>query len=252
MKDWHEKDDLWDIIAPVIFDEEEWENAIRDVKNIIELTKLKPGSFVADIGCGSGRHSIAMARSGFRVLGVDRTLKCLEEARNRAEKEKLGDDAKFVQEDMREFCRPNTFDLIINLGTSFGYFEDPKDDIVILSNICRSLKPGGVFILDIMGKEALARNFYERDWFERDDMLFLEERFPIKDWTWVENHWIIIRKNERKDAVFKYRLYSAAEMQSLLHEAGFQTVKIYGSLKGAPYDHLAKRLVAMGIKGSKK
>jgi SAM-dependent methyltransferase len=247
MKDWYDEDDFWDIIAPVIFDEEEWENALKEVNNIIELTKVKPNSCVADICCGSGRHSIAMSRSGFRVLGVDRTLKYVEEARNRAEREKL--DAKFVQEDMREFCRPETFDLIINLGTSFGYFEDPKDDLIVLSNAHRSLKPGGIFIMDTMGKEVLARTFYERDWFERDDMLFLEERFPIKDWTWVENHWIIIKNDKRRDVVFKYRLFTAADLKSMLHEAGFETVKIFGSLTGSPYDHLAKRLVAMGIKG---
>jgi SAM-dependent methyltransferase len=149
---------------------------------------------------------------------------------------------------MRTFCRPDSFDATINLFTSFGYFEDQQEDRKVVENVFNSLKQGGVFILDMSGKEVLARVFQERGWDEADGVLWLQERKLLQDWSWIENRWILFKDNHRYENRLAHRLYSAAELRTLLKSCGFEDIKIFGSFDGSPYDHTARRLVAVTYK----
>jgi len=180
------------------------------------------------------------------VTGVDRTRLYLDRASKQAEAEGL--KIEFVQSDMRSFCRPDAFDAVVNLFTSFGYFEDPEDDRQVATNMYQSLKSGGVFLIDMMGKEVLARIFRERDWYEEDSVLILQERKISKNWSWMENRWIMLKDNNRAELRLSHRVYSAVELASLLTECGFTHVDAYGDLDGSAYDHLARRLVIVAHK----
>ncbi len=245
-KPWYEEDSFWEGVAPILFNENRWLNASKEVEAILSLLGIVPGASILDLCCGVGRHSLELARRGFRVTGVDRTAKYLEEAKQRARAEEV--EAEFVKEDMRSFCRPMAFDAVLNLFTSFGYFEDPEDDRQVIVNVYRSLGSGGTFLMDLMGKEVLARIFQERDWQRIDGTLILEERQLSKNWGWVENRWIMLKGGERLEFKISHRLYSATELSRLLAECGFQKVDVYGDLWGAPYDHRAKRLVVVALK----
>jgi SAM-dependent methyltransferase len=202
---------------------------------------------VLDLCCGVGRHSLEFARSGFQVTGVDRTATYLHEARRRAAEADLR--VEFVQEDMRTFVRPESFDAVINYFTSFGYFESEEDDRRVLANVYRSLRARGVLLMEMMGKEILARIFSERGWREEDGMLILEDRKLTPDWSTIHNRWIILEDGDRREVTLTTRLYSAAELSRLLKEAGFAVVDVYGDLSGVPYDMEAKRLVVVAHKG---
>ena len=247
MKPWHEEDSFWTKFSPVLFHQNRLEKTKEEVDSLLSLLKIKPPASVLDLCCGPGRHSLELIRLGFKVTGVDRTKSYLDKARKQAQKEKLS--CKFIQKDMRSFCKPNTFDATINLFTSFGYFDDPKDDEKVLRNVFRSLKKGGVFLIDTMGKEVLARIFRERGWYEVDDCIMLEERKVLKDWSWIESRWILIKHGKKEECTISLRLYSAAELSALLKRIGFKHIEVYGDLSGAPYDHNAKRLVAVAHKG---
>src|SRR5206468_5375646 len=112
---------------------------------------------VLDLCCGPGRHSLEFARHGFQVTGVDRTARYLDAARAAATGEGL--TVEFVQGDMPHFQRPAAFDVALNLFTSFGYFEDEAEDLCVLRHLHTSLKPGGQVLLEMAGKEPLARDF---------------------------------------------------------------------------------------------
>ena len=246
MKPWYEDDAFWKTWGPYMFGKERWENAPQEVTNLISLLNISPGASVLDLCCGPGRHALEFSRRGFSVVGVDRTRIYLDKARKIAETEGL--KIKFVQEDMRKYCKPKTFDAVINLFTSFGFFEDQKDDELVVKNVYRSLKDGGVFVIDIVGKEVIARIFRERDWSDEDGVLFLEERKVTRDWNWMENRWILIKGEKRQEFHFSHRPYSAVELNSLLQDNGFHTVNVFCDLEGSPYDHKAKRLVAVAKK----
>ena len=200
-----------------------------------------------DLCCGVGRHSLEFARRGYTVTGVDRTTAYLHTARDAADAEDLA--VEWIEADAREFQRPGAFDLTINMYTSFGYFEDPAEDRRVAEKIVRSLKPGGALVMDLMGKERLARIFTPRKWDELPDgSLFLQEREIRDDWTWIENRWILIRDGERREFTLGHRLYDGAGLRTLLLNSGFESVALYGDLDGAPYDNDARRLIAVARK----
>ncbi len=243
---WYEQEDLWATFAPAIFTSERILSAGQEAGQIVSLLKLQPGANVCDLCCGLGRHSLELARMGYCVTGVDRTALYIEQAGKKAGEQEL--NIRFVQEDMRSFCEPNAFDAVINVFTSFGYFEDPADDKQVIENIYKSLKDGGNFLIDIMGKEVLARIFQEKRWREEDGLIILEEAKVSEDWSSIDSRWIIITDGRRDECRFTLRLYSAAELGELLKICGFGKVEVCGDLSGSPYDQTAKRLVVLAHK----
>jgi SAM-dependent methyltransferase len=240
---WHDDDRFWKTYRPWMFDEKRWASAPSEVDSILKLLSLPRGAAILDLCCGPGRHSLELARRGLSVVGVDRTGAYLTEARKRARAEKL--KLEFVRQDMRRFCRPRAFDAAINMYTSFGYFRNPEDDRRVLRNVHRSLKRGGRLLIDLMGKEVVARQFRVRDWHEERGVLFLEERKLNHDWSWIENRWVLLKGTTRQEFIVSHRLYSAKELSDLLKDCGFKTIHIFGDLAGAEYGSNAARLVVL-------
>jgi SAM-dependent methyltransferase len=243
---WYEQDGFWDAFGPVIFDQQRRDLAPDETDRLIELLELKPGQRICDLCCGVGRHSLELARRGFAVTAVDRTPRYLEQARDAAKSEGL--EIEFVHADMRDFCRPESFDVVLNLFTSFGYFEAQRDDRQVVENAYRSLKEGGRFILDLMSKEIIARVFRARDWRPVEAGLLLEDRKIVDGWARIENCWTLIREGRQHQWTFSHRLYSAAELRRLLEDGRFRATCAYGGLDGSPYDEKAERLVVVARK----
>jgi SAM-dependent methyltransferase len=233
-------------MAPFMFTETSWENAPIQVDQLISLLGMAPGSKVLDCPCGPGRHALELARRGFEVTGVDRTAAYLDEARRRSQAEKLAPE--LLQADMRQFSRPEAFDVALSLFTSFGYFEDPAENEVVLRNYHRSLNAGGVLLMEMSGKEVIARIYQRRDWREVEGAFLLEERNVASDWRRMESRWILVKDGRVKEAHFSHWLYSAGELRRMLLDSGFSRVAFHGDLEGAAYDHEAKRLVAIAHK----
>jgi SAM-dependent methyltransferase len=249
MSAWFEDDTLWESLESFLFSQlRSSEMTVREAEQILTLLHPPQGAAVLDLCCGPGRHSLEFARHGFQVTGVDRTARYLDTARAAATREGL--TVEFVQEDMRQFQRPAAFDVALNLFSSFGYFDHEAEDLRVLRHLHTSLKPGGQVLLEMAGKEPLARDFQPRTWHrhaERDECL-LEERIVLENWSVIENHWIWLRGRHQKVFTWRIRLYSGAELMALLARAGFSAVQLYGSLAGTPYDHTAQRLVAVATK----
>jgi len=180
---------------------------------------------------------------GFSVTGVDITESFLNAAKEDAKYENL--NIEYIKSDAREFVRPGYFDTIVNLYISFGYFEDQDDDLKVLRNVYESLKKGGAFIIETLGKEIAVRDFIEAEWFERAGATLLTEYEPVDSWTFLKNRWIIIKDNKRLEKTFVQRLYSASELRALLQKAGFETITIYGDWDETPYDQHANKLIVV-------
>jgi 2-polyprenyl-3-methyl-5-hydroxy-6-metoxy-1,4-benzoquinol methylase len=276
--EWFKDSDFWEQYAPIMFDDAHWREVPSVADSITSLANfdfygkssqnsinsgpkgslgpgsLGPGSLglgplgpkVLDLCCGFGRISAELARRGFSVTGVDITESYLQTAKEEAEHEKL--DIEYVKADAREFIRPDFFDLAVNLYISFGYFEKYEDDLLMARNVYESLKKGGSFIIETLGKEIAVRDFVEREWFERAGFMVITEYEALDSWTFLKNRWILVKDGQKTERIFVQRLYSASELRSLMLEAGFSKVEIFGDWDESLYDRRAAKLIVVGRK----
>lgn len=245
--DWFDDDLLWKIMEPVMFTEARIAHTPAEVDSIKSLCKIQQEDAILDLCCGVGRHSLELARRGHKVVGVDRTKLYLERAVLNAKKEKL--DIEFIQDDMRTFYRKNSFDVVLSMFTSFSYFEDHEEQMLVLRNIYSSLRAGGRFVFESAGKEILARIFLRQNWSEWPHGFMMEEREAIENWSKMHNKWIFIERNgtvHRWDVT--HWIYSGSEIKEMLEKVGFSDIKVYGDLDGRPYDNEATRLLVVATK----
>ncbi len=246
MAQWFEDESLWVETYPYMFSPSRIAAAEVEVKPLLALAGNRPQK-ILDLCCGPGRFAVPLARRGYQVTGVDRAAFFLDKARERAAAENVA--VEWVHEDMRTFARPGAFDLALSMFTSFGYFDDKDEDLTVLRNIHASLRPGGAFIMDVVGKELVARDFRAAE--SRtypDGTVVIDRREVFADWTRVRMEWTIIKGNSVRVFTIDHTVYSGQELKDRLETAGFDDVRLYGSMEGAPYDRAAERLIAVGRK----
>jgi len=242
--EWFNDDPFWELFSPVIFNESRMAEAPSVADGVIQLAGAA-GNFL-DLCCGNGRIALELARRGCNVTGVDICGGYLQAAGKAADREGLS--VKLIQKDVRNFKRKNSFDAALNLYNSFGYFYDPLDDLLFLKNAWYSLKEKGCLIIDVLGKEIAVRDYTEAEWIENNGYIFLNESYPVDSWGNVVNRWILLKNNKRYEKYFTQRLYAATELKTLLLQAGFSSVELYGGWDESPYDQNAKTLIAVGRK----
>jgi SAM-dependent methyltransferase len=254
--EWFNDESFWEHYAPIMFDAAHWTEVPLVADAVTHLAHLdlygeeagfSPcGPRILDLCCGFGRITSELSRRGFAACGVDITESYLRTACEDAAHENL--DIEYVKADARSFIRPAFFDAAVNLYISFGYFEDPEDDFAMVRNVYESLKPGGAFIIETLGKEIAVRDFVGAEWFEKAGFTVLTEYAPVDSWAGLGNRWILIKDGERIERKFTQRLYSGVELRSLLYRAGFSAVELYGDWDESAYDQYAKKLIAVGRK----
>ena len=243
---WFNKADFWSLFYDWMFPAESFEQAKQQIDDILQLCGVTTGA-VLDLCCGPGRHSIPLRKIGFDVTGVDLQPFLLEKTRDYANRENV--TIEYVEEDMRTYKRVQSFDLIVNMFSSFGYFSDSGEDFRVLENAYYSLRNGGRILLDLRGKEIHAMGYAETLSYEmpNGDLIFQRTR-TTDDWTSSISTWVYVRGEHARTYQVTYNLYSAAELRELLRKAGFCEVRVYGDLKGNPYNHDARRLVVVAEK----
>jgi SAM-dependent methyltransferase len=245
-KEWFDDDSFWREMYPFMFSAKRMADADEQITKALKLTKPK-GKAVLDLCCGPGRCSIALAKKGFRVTGVDRTTNLLNKARDRAKAARV--KIEWIEKDMRDFLRPEAFALVVSMFTSFGYFDDKQDDIQVLENMFRSLQPGGACLIEMLGKERLARILQPTLSTVLPNGTVVIERHEIfDDWTRVRNEWMLVRGGRVKRFKFHHTIYSGQELRDRMERVGFVGVKLHGSLDGDEYGANAERLIAIGRK----
>jgi SAM-dependent methyltransferase len=247
MSEWHENDAFWTAFYPVMFSDARWAVADGEVQSALSLLDMHAPVDVLDFCCGPGRHAIALAKLGHRVLGVDRTAFYLDVGKKKAKD--TGVNVVFERADVRLFRRVEAFDCALSLFTSFGYFQDPADDLRVLENVYASLRPGGKLLMDLSGKEVVEKALTPYSCTEPEPgLIWKEDRKVLGDWDGIENTWTLLHGEEKFEHTLFIRLYSGEALKKALLDVGFSRVDLFGSLDGDPYDDMARRLVAVGVK----
>src|SRR5665213_2439048 len=130
---WFESEEFWHDMERKVYSAEQTAASLREVEEALALLDISIPATILDMGCGNGRHAVALARLGYNVTGVDLNGRYLGAAIEQARREKS--NAIFVQGDMRTFRRANAFDAAMILWNAFGYFETDSEDIMTLTSI---------------------------------------------------------------------------------------------------------------------
>jgi SAM-dependent methyltransferase len=243
--DWFTNEAFWETSFEFMFPESRFESADDELEAVGRLVGQTPRR-VLDLACGPGRHAVAAAKRGLDVVGVDRSAFLLEKARAFAARE--GVAVEWVHADMRDHVLEGDADLVLSLFTSFGYFEDDRENRRVLEGAYRSLRPGGSLVVDVAGKEVLARIFLPGSVEDGPNGMIVQRRRVTDDWTWMENEWTFLSDDGARSFRLGHWIYSGRELREMLVSVGFEDVALYGDFEGASYGPEASRLVAVACK----
>ncbi len=210
------------------------EEAVQLIDFIETFIPVKKYPNILDLGCGRGRHSISLAQRGYQVTGIDLSEAAILKAKRLSESEGLN-SVRFLIGDMREPLNL-TFDSILNLFTTFGYFLDDSENLKVLTNVSGMLNKEGVFIQDFLNPSHIKKNLVPEEEGSYENLHYHIERY-------IENEMVF--KNIRftgptldEPVVFNERvkLYNLDWFQDHLKLAGLTMQSTYGEYDGTPYD----------------
>src|SRR5436305_1103544 len=224
------------------------ERTDKEVDNIISLLQLPPGSAILDLCCGYGRHAIPLAQHGYEMTGLDLSKKFLQLAQEDAEAK--GVKIRWRCNHMKNIPFEEAFDAVINIFTSFGYLEDEEEDLQVLQQVHKALKPEGFFLLDTVLQTRVIRSFAPHSIIHYNDgLIVLEERRIDLPTSRNEVQMTILfpdgKRNEYKQSM---RIYTLTELIHMLTAAGLQTQAYYGGLDGSSLTMDSRRLVIVSQK----
>ncbi len=208
---------------------------VKEVDTFCEILGLQPEQKILDLCCGQGPDSLELVRRGFlNVEGLDRSHYLIQRARALAKKEGLA--VKFREGDARNLpYGADSFDVVMILGNSFGYFETIEDDMRVLREVLRVLKPWGKLLIDVADGDYLRRKFQPRSWEWIDKKYFVcRERSLSLDKQRLISREVVthVEKGVVADQFYAERLYNRKSIQELLARAGFSEVTVHGQIAG--------------------
>jgi SAM-dependent methyltransferase len=190
---------------------------------------------VLDLGCGAGRHTRVLFERWWTV-GLDLSLALLRVARRESP------DAPYVRADMRDLpFAGESFDLVVNLFTSFGYFEDDREHARVLSCVRHAMRPGATFVIDFLNATQVRRELVPYD--ERvENGITIEQRREITaDDRFVQK--TITLRDKGKEYMERVRLLSATDLERMLGDAGFTIERLFGDYGGGDWTAESPRTI---------
>ncbi len=232
----------------------------KQVDFLLKKLHLKKNAKILDLACGHGRHAIKLAKQGYSVTGLDFSKHFIKLAKEEAKKQ----DAKvsFICDDMRKFSFVNKFNAVISMFTSFGYFDDDNDNILVLKKISRALKPKGIFFLDINNpicalsrmlekgkinkKTGLMTNIYK---IKLSNGIKITEKDEFNPKTMRRSMMVKWKENGRNRSYkTNVRMFTFPELKHLMETNGLIIEKSWGNFNGASYGFNTPRLIILARK----
>lgn len=209
--------------------------AERAVALIADTLGERPVSAVLDLACGSGRHARYLGRRWW-TSGVDLSEVLLRIAK------KSDTPAKLVRADIRALpYRNDSFDLIVNLFTSFGYFATDEEHEIVVRDLSRVIRRGGTFVIDFLNARVVRDRLVPHDETLIRGRTVEQHREITADGRFVVKH--IDIRDERKQFIERVRLFSREELEGMLERADFRIERSYGDYDGAPLGDESPRVI---------
>lgn len=207
----------------ILYKDRDYTEAQLFMDNITNYLNLPEEAKILDLACGKGRHSIYLNQLGYDVTGADLSENSIAEA-----KKNENDKLHFVVHDMRETC-PEKYDAILNLFTSFGYFENDEDNFTTLKAIHNSLSEFGFAVIDFMNVHQVLKNLVPEEIKTVDGIDFHIKRFEIDGYIYKEIDFE--DQGEKFHFTEKVRALTLSHFEDLMEKAGIYLLDIFGDYK---------------------
>jgi SAM-dependent methyltransferase len=220
----------------ILYKHRDYKEAEAFIKNIVTYLNLNKADSILDLACGKGRHSIFLNSLGYDVTGLDLSKNSIEHAKTN-ESESL----HFEVHDMRNVYETQ-FEIVLNLFTSFGYFQDEMDNFKVIQTIKSSLKQNGIGVIDYMNSPLVIDNLIAHNSYESDGIKF-ELKRNYKDGFITKN---IEVNDDGKSFHFeeKVRAFTFQDFETMLSNAGLHLLDCFGSYKLEPFNNkTSERLI---------
>lgn len=210
----------------------------EDAKDLYDLilknVLIGKNAKVLDLACGAGRHSFLFAKNGFDVTGVDISENLLNVAKRTAGE--LGLSVSFIKSDLRNLHLTENFSLIINLFTSFGYFESDDENSEVIKIASQHLVDNGYFIIDFFNVTYLKKNLISISYDKTDEGVIKQER--IFEGNRIVKKITFNKKGNQKLYHESVRTFSKNELVSLMMKYDLKIQKIFGDYRGYDFEEV--------------
>ena len=233
----------------IVYEHRDIAEAEREVEFISKVLEIENDSIILDLCCGSGRHDRFLTQKGYHVIGLDYSLPLLRKAYNGFH---VSGYPYYILADARIIpFRDGIFDAVLNLFTSFGYFDD-RENMDLLKSIARLLKNGGKFYIDYLNPQNIITRLTPETTKQKNGLIVVEKRHLDTTNKRVEKSIIIRSGNVENEFHESVRLYSVEEMLVMLKEAGLIVSQVCGSIRGEQYNENSDRMLIYGWKSNPK
>lgn len=233
-------DEYAKVIAP--------ERTKLEVQFLIRTLNLRPGMHVLDLACGHGRHAIELAKFGCRIVGQDLNDFFLQQAKKNARKANV--TIEWIRHDMREIAFDSGFDAVINMFTAFGYLESDAEDQKVLQQVSKALNPKGQFLIDVINREWLMRNYgtHSEEDFPDGSHINIDRQY---DFATGRNHEQRVRtwpNSKTKKVQLIHRLYALHELAAMCHKEGLAYKTAFGDYDSSLLSFDSQRCIMLTTK----
>lgn len=205
----------------ILYKERNDEDAQLFMKNITSFLSLPKTTHILDLPCGKGRHSVFLNSLGYKVTGRDLAENSIKYAKAFENK-----TLKFKVHDMRQPIN-NKYDAIFNLFTSFGYFDDDKEDILILENIKKGLNKNGYFVFDFLNAQKVKLNLVTTETKIVNNIIFNIKR-EIKD-GFIFKHISFFADDKNHSYTEQVKYLDLNKMTRYFEKVGFTITNVFGN-----------------------
>jgi len=219
----------------------------KEAKQLINLIQtniqLPRNAKVLDLCCGQGRHANLLAEAGYNVFGIDLSRTLLEIAKF---KTAIKGSAYFIQADMRFLPVTHSFDLLLNLFTSFGYFDTDQENAKVFYQFNQALKEKSCFVFDYFNSNHVKESLIPFQKEKIGEIIVEQERY-IKN-SRIQKKINITEMGNRSIFYESVKMYEPEEIFRMMESAELKVSKIFGDYQGKEFDTYSPRLLVIGEK----
>jgi len=225
------------------------ERTSKEIDFVQQHTQLETGSKILDVGCGSGRHSIELAKRGFNVVGIDPSRAMITEANSRSSG--IWGQPTFIQARAEDFTTQDQFDAAICLFTTLGQIDTQGENGDLVKNVANGLRSQGHFIVEVPNHLWVAENLKAEERFGEDENYTHITRQYDQESKIVSEQFELVSPQGTREFILRYRLYSQKELSAVFAEAYLNILSIFGDYDGNPYTYYSPVIILVAQRDSR-